>query len=486
MNKVKLIISIFLFVFALILISYSQDKSYSKGKVYYLKILKDFGEVSSAYSTYIRKNLEKISEDTSVKAVIIEINTPGGGVGDAIKIANYIKGAKYDTYTFVNHQAISAGAIISLASDYTIMSKAGVIGGSYPITAGKDGQPTSIKDLKVRGKFLSVLRALVKASAEKRQKRLIREISAGEKRYKHLKGGKSVQNLPKIFAAMVDFDIELTMENDGFKLSSEDLLTLTTDQAYKLGVVDGVYNDVEAIRKGFDLDDYELIELNPTIQDKVLSILTNPAVMSILMTLGMLGMVVELWSAGWGVPGTIGILALSLFFIGQISGNNPDWTALILFIVGIILIALELFVIPGFGIVGVAGLISIVLSFILAFMKSSFDGEALSLNTALLWVTASLVTTIASVIIIAKYLPKTNVFSKVALVEGKILSTSHIDNHKEVLGKSGRTATPLRPSGIMVINDKRYDVVSRGEFIDRDVNVEVVAAVKGKIIVKSL
>ncbi len=482
----KLILSIFAFVFGLLFLSYGQDKSYSKGRVYYLKVLKDFGEVSSAYSTYIRSNLEKIGEDPNAKAVIIEINTPGGGVGDAIKIANYIKDAKYTTYTFINHQAISAGAIISLASDYTIMAKGGVVGGSYPITAGKDGQPTSIKDEWVKGKFLSVLRALVKASAEKRQKRLVREISAGEKRYEHLKSSKSVQNLPKIFASMVDFDIELTLEDDGFKLSLKELLTLTTDQAYKLGVVDGIYDDVKTIRKEFKLEDYEFIELKPTTGDKFLSILTNPAIMSILMTLGMLGMVVELWSAGWGVPGTIGILALSLFFIGQISGNNPDATALILFVVGIILIALELFVIPGFGIVGVAGLISIVLSFILAFMKSSFAGEGLGLDTALLWVTASLVTTIISVIVIAKYLPKTNVFSKVALVDGKILATSHTDSHVEMLGENGRTATPLRPSGIVVINDRRYDVVSTGEFIDKGVNVKVVGAEKGKIIVKSI
>ncbi|GMT48788.1 MAG: hypothetical protein IEMM0008_0327 [bacterium] len=486
MNKLKLILSIFLFVFGLLFLSYGQEKSYSKGRVYYLKIIKDFGEVSSSYSAYIKKNLEKISEDPSVKAVIIEIDTPGGGVGDAIKIAKYIKNAKYKTITFVNDSAFSAGAIISLSADYTVISKGGRIGDAYPIMMGKDGQPTAIKDEKVRIKILSGLRALVKGLAEKRQKRLIREISAGEKRYEHLKNSKSVQNLKKIFAAMVDINIELTMEDDGFKLSSEDLLTLTTDEAYKLGVVDGIYDDVKAIRKEFKLDGYELIELNPTTTDKVFSILTNPAIMSILMTLGMLGMVVELWSAGWGVPGTIGILALSLFFIGQISGNNPDWTALILFIVGIILIALELFVIPGFGIVGVAGLISIVLSFVLAFMGSSFDGEGLSLNTALLWVTASLVTTIVSVIVIAKYLPKTNVFSKIALVEGKILSTSHTDSHKEVLGKNGRTATPLRPSGIVIINDKRYDVVSTGGFIDRDVNVEVVEAEKGKIIVKSI
>ncbi|GMT48787.1 MAG: hypothetical protein IEMM0008_0326 [bacterium] len=259
-KRLKLVLSIFLLLFVFIFISYSQDESPSKGKVYYLKVMKEFGAVSSSYRTYIKKKLEKINKDSSAKAVIIEIDTPGGGLGDAVKIATYIKNTKYKTITFVHDYAYSAGAIISLSADYTVMSKGGVIGNVFPITVGKDGQPTAIKDEKVRIKILSGLRALVKELAEKRQKRLIREISAGEKRYKHLKDSRSVQRLKRIFAAMVDKDIELTMKEDGFKLSSKDLLILTSKEAYKLGVIDGIYDDVKAIIKEFKLDDYELVE----------------------------------------------------------------------------------------------------------------------------------------------------------------------------------------------------------------------------------
>ncbi len=267
MNKVKLITSIFLFVFAVTFILYSKDESSSKGRVYYLRFITDFGEISSSYSAYIKKNLEKINKDPKIKGVIIEMNTLGGRIGEAIKTASYIKKAKYKTITFVHDYAYLGGAIISLSADYTVMSKGGVIGNVFPTIVGKDGQPAAIKDEKIRIKIIAVLRAMFKGLAEKRQKRLIREIGAGEKRYKHLRNSKSVKNLKKIFAAMVDKDVKLTMKDDGFKLSSKDLLILTSSEAYKLGVVDGIYDDVKTIRKEFKLDDYELIELKPTTVD---------------------------------------------------------------------------------------------------------------------------------------------------------------------------------------------------------------------------
>ncbi len=266
-KRLKLALIIILCVFLILLLSCGRDKSYSKGRVYYLKFITDFGVISSSYSAYIKKNLEKIGEDPSVKAVIIEINTLGGGIGNAVKIASYIKNAKCKTFTFIHDYAYLGGAIIALSADYTVMSKKGVIGNVFPITLGKDGQPAAIKDEKVRYKILSVLKLMMTELAEKRQKRLIGEISSREKRYKHLKASKSVKSLKKIFAAMVDKDIELTMGKDGFKLSSKDILTLTSEEAYKLGVVDGIYDDVKTIRKEFELDDYELVELKPMTRD---------------------------------------------------------------------------------------------------------------------------------------------------------------------------------------------------------------------------
>lgn len=460
--------------------------SLPKPHVYYLKVIEDFGAVSASYSGYLKRNLDEVNEDPWARAVIIEIDTPGGTLGDALKIAKYIKNTQTKTITFINDSAYSAGAIISLAADYTVMVEGSKVGAAYPVMAGPQGQTTSIEDPKVYAKTLSALEALVEGLADKRKKRLIREISTGK--YPHLKRNlNSIRNMGTILTAMIEPDVKLTIEEHGYALNEGDLLTLTSEDAFRIGVADEIHNDIDSLLKSFGLVDFELIELKAQTLDRVFSILTNPAIMSLLITLGTLGMIIELWTAGWGVSGTIGVLSLSLFFIGQLAGANPDWTSLILFGVGIVLVGLELFVIPGFGIVGVAGVLATLGSFVLALKNTSYGGIGVSLYEALVWVLLSLVLIIVLTIILFRFLPRNRSFSKISLSEGKIKGTSlNVQDYENLLSQKGTALTDLRPSGIALISDKRYDVLSDGSYISKGTPIQVLRLEEGKIIVNAL
>lgn len=485
MNKYRRILLIFVF---LLLIINLFGQINEKGKVYYLKIIQDFGAVSSNYSSYLKKKLEEANADPLTEAIVIEIDTPGGAVADAQKIAKYIKNSKNKTITFINDSAYSAGAIISLAADYTVMVEGGKIGDAYPIMI-QGGQPSSIKDKKVQGKIMSGLVALIRGLAEKRQKRLIEEISKGNPRYKHLENSNSVRNLTKICSAMVDPDITLSLSEDGFDHKNNQPLTLTTDEAYKLGVADSVKNDIHELLEEFKLSNLELVKLEVDSFDRILTIMTHPIATTILLILGFVGMVMEFTTSGWGVAGTIGIVALALFFYGQIVVNDASLSALVLFILGLILIAVELFVIPGFGLVGAAGVIALSLSIISALGVDFFnlEGTSYKLRDSLVIFIIAILSTGIIIFILSRFIPKTKRFEKFTLANENITSvTFKADENKDLIGEEGIVLSTLRPSGVVKINDRRVDVVADSSFIEKGKKVKVIQAGGGKVVVTEL
>lgn len=486
-KRYSILFFIIALIFTLISIAYGEViDSYSKGRIYYLKTTHDFREVSPSYSIYIKKNFDIVAKDPLAKAIIVEVDTPGGRVDSAEKIIKYFQNSTVKTITFVNNSAFSAGALISLAADYTVMTESGKIGDAYPIMIGAEGKPSSIEDKGVRAKLLSGLRSSIRSLAEKRRERLITEI--GEGKYPHLLGSNSVRNMDKIFESMIDPDIVLTLEEDGHELNKGQILTLTTKEAYKLGVIDGVHNSLDDVLKAFDLKKYELVKLEATTGDQLFYLITHPVTTSILLTLGMLGMMMEFWTAGWGVPGTIGILALSIFFYGQIVGNDHTSASLVLFIIGVILLGVELFVIPGFGIVGVGGVLAIFISIIMAlgFNPADIENTADNLVSASVILLISITLTIVLSIILSKKIKKTTSFSKFTLANSKIVDISHKENFSNLVGAEGIALTVLRPSGIVLVNDKNFDAVTYGDFIEKNSKVKITEVRESKIFVKKL
>jgi len=209
----------------------------------------------------------------------------------------------------------------------------------------------------------------------------------------------------------------------------------------------------------------------------------------LLMTFGFLGLFFEFRTPGFGVFGTIGLVCLGLFFWGHFLVRLAGWEELLLFVAGLILLAIELFVIPGFGIVGISGIVAILASLALATMGQWELITIPDISDALTRITIALAFSIIVTIVFARYLPRTSLGRHLILSDSQEHEEGYVaqlQDQSPLLGLTGTTLTPIHPSGTVVIYDKRYDVVSEGEFIDKHVTVEVIDVEGARIVVRQI
>ncbi len=383
-------------------------------------------------------------------AVILDINTFGGRVDAAVVIRDLLINAKVMTVAFVNRRAISAGALISLAAEKVVMADASTIGAATPVQIGQPGAPAQ----PVEEKTVSYVRKEFRATAESRKKP------------------------PLIAEAMVDSDVEIP----GL-IAKGKLLTLTTEEALKHKVADFRADSIEKLLAQLGLENAELRRASPNWAENLVRILTHPITSSLLITIGMLGIILELRTPGFGVPGALGITSLTLFFWGHWLVQLAGWEELLLVGGGIFLLALEIFIIPGFGIAGVAGIAALFgglgLSLIGAGATWEFTLKAFS------QVVFSLLAALIASLFMLKYLPRLPFGRQLILATELPTDEGFVSAPQSELtwqGKTGRAVSPLRPAGIADIESYRVDVVSDGEFIETGAPI-IVSRVDGNRIV---
>ncbi|MCH7973534.1 MAG: ATP-dependent Clp protease proteolytic subunit [Bacteroidetes bacterium] len=273
-------------------------------------------------SPYIKRIINE-AEKADAKAIIFKINTLGGRVDAAIQIKDAILSTNILTIAFVNYRAISAGALIALSCNKVVMAPGATIGAATVVDqAGK----------KVGEKYQSFMRSEMRTIAEKNGRR--KDIAQG----------------------MVDEKVMIKGLVD-----STQLITLTTKEALKYGIADTTVTDFNSLLKVFNLQDASIIDVESNWAEDVVKFLNNPIITSILIMIGFFGLFAEIKTPGWGVPGTAGIIALILFFGSSYILALASIIDIVLFIVGLVLIALEIFVIPGFGIAGISGIIMVII-----------------------------------------------------------------------------------------------------------------------------
>lgn len=439
-TNIKLLIVIFIFLYALTL----------NGETVYFIPKTDITEmIDLSFANLIKRTVKK-AEEEGASTIIIELNTPGGRVDAALRTTGILLSTKLKTVVFINHNAISAGALISLSAEKIFIIPGGVIGASTPVYQ-KGGKMETAEE-----KMISVMRAEMRSCAE---------------RY-----GRSA----KIAEAMVDPDIELTKSEDGIDLAKGKLLTLTAKEALKLKIADHMVKNLEEVLKILKLENATVIKAVPTSMDRAISFLTFPIVSGILLTLGMLGLIFEVKTAGWGVGGTIGILSLALFFVSQILAGYANWGAIVLFLVGLILLIAEIFIIPGFGIVGISGIAVIVASFFM-----SFQNFEIALYTIFL---AMVVTGVVTYFMF-KYLPRTTVFSRLVLETSEMKNIGYHaspESFSNLEGKQGMAITTLRPAGKAKIDGQLIDVMSEGDFIKKGDKIKILKVEGNRILVRKI
>lgn len=409
--------------------------------IFHIKKL-EFKDIDRWYAEYLKKNIKE-AEKKGASIIIIEIDTPGGSINDALKIKNAIIDSNVPIIVYINKNAISAGALISLSAEKIYMTDGGVIGAATPIytTGEKAGE-----------KVVSVMRAEMRSSAERSKK------SA------------------KIAEAMVDETIVLTKEKDGIDLDDKTLLTLSADEALNLKMVDGKANGIKNILEQEEIEDYEITMIEENRYDVISKYMLHPVFLSIILSLGIFSLYMEIRTPGFGLPGAVAITCFTLYFAAQIGIGGGAWVAPLIFLLGAILILIEIFVIPGFGIVGFMGILAMIAGLIVAFDLSH-------ITQASAVVLSAVIITTLMIFILARFLPKSTLMKKMALTEDTKDYHSSA-SYNELLLKEGIAYTLFRPAGMLEIDGKKYDAVSEGEFIEKGDHVKVVLVEGNRIVVK--
>ena len=431
-----------------IILIYSGIAYSENNKIYVIK-KQDFQEVDRWYAGYIKKAIDKAAEDKA-SLIILELDTPGGLLSSALSIKNYIIESKVPVAVYINKNALSAGALISLSAKEIYMSDGSVIGAATPVYLnGNEIRKASEKEI-------SAMRAAMRASAETSKK----NIKAAE--------------------AMVDETIVLTKENDGIDLDNKTLLTLSADEAVRINIADNKANSIEEIIKLKNMNDnYEIITVEEEEYDTVLKFLLNPFVLSILISIGIAGVYLEIKTPGFGVGGVTAIIAFAVFFFAQFLSGDSNFLAPAIFVLGLILLGVEIFLIPGFGITGILGIIGIFSSIFI-----SFGIQNIAISVIVIF--ASLIIDIILIILIAKFVVKSKSMKRTVILTDDTSGYNTSVSYKDLLNKEGIADTYLRPSGFIIIDDKKYDAISDGEFIDKNSKLKVILVEGSKIVVKKI
>jgi len=436
-------------ILVLLTIFIASSNAEEKIKVYLIDIS---GDIDLGLAPYVQRVINE-AEESKASAVILKVNTFGGRVDAATQIRDAIINSKVLTIAFIDKRAISAGALISIAAKKIVMSPGSTIGATTVV----DQSGT-----KATEKYQSYMRSEMRSTAERNGRR------------------------PDIAEAMVD---ERIVIKDFPELDdSTKLLTLTTEEALKVGYCDFVASNLQEVLSHFNLKDAEVVSSEINWAEKVVSFLHNPIISGILIMLGILGLLTEIKTPGWGVAGTIGLISLALFFgAGYILQLANVWEILV-FIVGFVLLIIEIFYIPGFGFLGILGIIMMIGAIFFGLIGDFPIISENEISNALIQLAASLVASIVFLFILWRFLPGTPIWGRLILATSENQKEGFVSNPdlSFLVGKRGKALSLLRPAGIAIIEGKRYDVVSEGEFIQKDEEVEVTEVIGSKIIVKRL
>lgn len=428
-------------------------------------------EIDLGLAPFLARALQS-AQQQNARAVVLEISTPGGRLDAVLQMRASLLNSPVRTVAFVNREAFSAGALIAIAAQEIYLAPGAVLGAATPVTgAGVAADP----------KTVSAVRSTFRATAELR--------------------GRD----PTVAEAMVDPAIAIP----GL-VSAGQLLTLTTAQAERVGYASGVVADRAALLRAAGLSGAPVNEARVSLAENVVRFLTNPVVASLLTSLGFVLILADVYSGGFGAIGSVGVGLFALFFWGHFLAGLAGWEGVVLAVLGLVLIGVEVFVVPGLGVAGLLGaaallgglFLSLVGGEIVTTQDFTRAGSTL-LGTLILMVAGSALLLrflpraarvqgmilrsqvgVADNRTVARSAPTRNFSPRWRWLEGDRLeahSRTYAEGAAEpaearsFTGATGVALSDLRPGGIASIDGERVDVVSRGEYIGAGERVEVIA-----------
>ncbi|WP_413380130.1 NfeD family protein [Alkalihalobacillus sp. 1P02AB] len=425
-----------LFAFVLLpLTSSGETRSPNDPVVYYIPVEQT---VERGLLAFLERGFSEAIEE-GADHIILDIHTPGGAVDAANDIAKLMGNTDIPITAYVNTDAISAGAYIALNADNIVMAPTGSMGSAGVI----DGAGNAAEE-KTQSYWLSRMQA----AAELNDRDPLYALAMADNRY----------DLPELGSGPGEF------------------LTLNAQEAMDVEYAEAIVNNRSEILEFLELEGAHEIQMEVTVAEQIARIVTHPVVIPILLSIGSLGLVLELYSPGFGIPGIMGISALLLFFFGHMIAGFAGMESMLLFIVGVILILIEIFLV-GFGLFGILGIIAILAGMLLGSYSTAWMLISI--------VIAIIVTGVASVILF-RYFGDKGPWKKIVLNTATTSDAGYITNEtrNDLIGVKGEAITPLRPSGTAVIGNEYLDVVTEGRYIGQGSNVIVVKAAGSRIVVR--
>ena len=428
------------------------DSSSSDDKKTFLVYKYDIKEEIAPPVLRKTQNAFKIARDTNADLILIHMNTYGGLLDAADSIRTIILQSKIPVYVFIDNNAASAGALISIACDSIYMRPGANIGAATVVNQTGEALPD---------KYQSYMRSMMRSTAE----------ASGRD--------------PEIAQAMVDPRIVIPGVID-----SGMVLTFTTSEAIKNGFCEGKAESIREVLKLSGVEEYEIIKQTLSPVDKFIGFLISPFVSGILIMIIIGGIYFELQSPGIGFPSAAALIAALLYFAPlYVEGLANNWEILI-FIVGVVLIAIEIFAIPGFGVAGILGIIFVVVGLTLSMVgKFSFDGEITGLNElvkAFFIVIISIFLALISSFYTSKKLFTTTIFGQLALNTTQQADEGYTfsDNfYVEMINKQGVAKTNLRPAGKVEIDGEIFDATAITGYIEKGDKINVIKYETGQLFV---
>ncbi len=429
----------------LALLAYGPDSAPAQAPLVYRLAIS--GVVENGLAPYVARGLTEAAA-AGASAVYLDIDTPGGRIDAAERIADAVGGSTIPVYAYVNPRAYSAGALIALSARRIYMRPGAVLGAATPVDGG---------GVKASEKMVSAMRGEFRALAEAR--------------------GLD----PRVAEAMVDERVEVPGVNDAGRL-----LTLSTNEALRVGYAKAVVGSESALLRAIGLPNARVVTIEPNWAEQVVRFLTNPLVSPLLLSLGVLGLVIEIKTGAFGLGGLISLASLGLFFGSSFLVGLAGWEEVILLGLGLLAIAVEVFVLPGFGAAGLLGAAAVAAAVLLALIGGA--PSVGDVTQALIVLGASLTITVAVAYAWIRHLPNSGRFSGLILRGGSDQSEGYIaaPARGDLLGLEGIALTDLRPAGTAQIGPERVDVVTEGEYVPQGRTVRVVRSEGYRHVVRGL
>ena len=411
---------------------------------------------------FIERSIE-MAENDKADAIIFDIDTFGGRLDAATQIKDAILSTKIPTIAFINRRAISAGALISLSCEKIVMTSGGTIGAATAVDmSGKKGSE----------KVISYMREEMAATAESRSRNI--EIAKGmvdeDLSFTHL---------------MINGDSVKVLDLEGRKEGK--LITLTTELAIKYNIADDEQETFERLLSSLEFENADIITTSENWSELFVRFLTNPVVASLLTTFGFLGILFELQSPGWGIPGIVGLvclfLSLSASFIARLATMND----ILIILAGVALLIIEIIIIPGFGFAGIGGILLILWGLYELLLPDTPIGPEIEIM-AMWGFIIGIVGSIFGLFLLFKLMIKTSFWQKLTSPGvGRVKAGySASEGWENLVRQEGTAQSDLRPSGWITVKDQRLFVVTEGDFIEKECKVKIHSVDGNRVVVRKL